>query len=131
MSRPWSEDFSADFGPFAVTPMAQAFYQVISATGATAGLYGADWQQSPFNLTYVVEVPGGTTVSYSVQYTLDDMNDLTWTPIWINDSVNGSATTVTGTNTYKEQPIRWLRVNVASISGGNIRFAVLQGSSAR
>lgn len=113
--------------------MANPIYQSITThTSGSDGLALVDWSQSPFNLGYAVEVPGGVTTSFIVQYTLDDVNDSTWTPVWINDATNGTAKTgsVSGSYTF---PIRALRVNVSSLTGGvaSLRFAVLQGSSAR
>lgn len=116
--------FSNMAGPISGT------YQTISATGTFAGLYLPDWQQSPLNLSYAVEVPAGVTTSFSVSYTLDDIEDLTWTPVWFADPANGSATIVTAGGSYST-PIRGLSVAVTALSGGIIRFAVLQGISAR
>ena len=112
--------------------MANSRY-LLMATAATY-VHVPDWQQSPFNLSYVVEVPAGVTISYTVLYTLDDVNDPTWTPIWLPDLTNASAQTATKAGFYSEfnsGPIRGLEVIVASISGGSARFAILQGSSAR
>lgn len=117
--------------------MANPFYQTITThASASDGLYMADWAQTPFSLSYAVEVPGGVTTSFVVQYTLDDLNDLTVTPTWIADPTNGTAKTGTvagfyGPGTSGPGPIRALRVSVSSLSGGvaTLRFAVLQGST--
>lgn len=117
--------------------MAQAKYQTITtATSGSDGLCLPDWQQTPFSLSYAVEVPAGVTTSFTVQYTLDDVNDPTWTPVWIADPTNGTAKTGTvagfyGPGTSGPGPIRGLRVNVSSLTGGvaSLRFAVLQGST--
>ncbi len=112
--------------------MANPRYQLL--TTAATYVHIPDFAQSPFNLSYVVEVPGGVTISYTVLYTVDDVNDLTWTPLWLADITNAGAQTATKAGFYTDfnsGPIRGLEVIVASISGGNARFAVLQGSSAR
>jgi hypothetical protein len=108
--------------------MAQAIYRTVTAVGTT--IIPVDWQQSPFNLGYVIEVPGGTTISFTVQFTLDDVNDASWTPIFLADATNGTAKTATAAGSYTV-PIRALQLTIASISGGNARIAILQGSSAR
>lgn len=114
--------------------MAAAFRQVITThASGNDGLYVADWQQSPFGLTYTVEVPGGVTASFIVYWTLDDLNDATATPLWIADAINGTAKVASVGGTYGPAPIRALRVSVSSLSGGvaHIVFSVIQGSSAR
>lgn len=85
-----------------------------------------DWTIAPPNLTYVVEVPSGVTISYTVQYTVDDPNNTAWTVLWIADAVNGTSKTATAANNYTN-PITGIQVTVASISGGNARLVVLQG----
>lgn len=108
--------------------MAKPSYQTVSAPGTAA--YYPDWMQSPFNMTWVLEVPAGVTVSYTVQWTADDINDTSWTPVWLADSVAGTAQTASQGNFYM-WPIRGIRVTVASVSGGSVRFAVLEGMSSR
>lgn len=88
-----------------------------------------DDQQSPFCLRWAVELAATGTISYTVKYTLDDVNDASWTTIWINDSVAGSAQTGTKDNTYVA-PIRALQVVTTTLTVG-ARCVVLQGSSAR
>jgi hypothetical protein len=108
--------------------MAQPIYRTITATGTT--IIPVDGQQSPFNLAYAVEVPAETTISFTVQFTLDDVNDASWTAVWIADPTDGGAQTATAAGSYTT-PIRALQVTVASISGGNARLTIVQGSSAR
>ncbi len=104
--------------------------QYLLITGVGTFGYVPDWQQSPFNLSYVIEVPAGTTISYTVLFTVDDLTDPTWTPIWLPDITHAGALTATAAGKYN-WPIRGLQLAVASISGGNARFAVLQGSRSR
>ena len=110
-----------------------AFNQAIT-THATAsdGLYVADWLQSPFGLTYQVDVPAGVTTSFIVQWTLADPNDATVTPVWVADVTNGTAKTASVAGSYSF-PVRALRVSVSALSAGvaTIYFRVIQGSSAR
>lgn len=110
--------------------MAQAIYQTIStSTNSGDGLVLPDWQQSPFNLSYAVLLVGAATATFTVQYTLDDINNAAITPIWVADPTNGSAQTANAGGSYSF-PIRGLRVNVSALSG-TLRLAVIQGSSAR
>ena len=109
----------------------QAVYRTISThTNSSDALVIVDWQQSPFNLSYAVELPAGVTATYTVQYTLDDVNDASFTPIWIPDPTNGNATTTSAAGSYSFA-IRALRVNCSALAGGTARLAILQGSSAR
>lgn len=109
----------------------QAIYRPISThTGTADALVVVDWQQSPFNMSYVVELPEGVTATYTVQYTLDDVNDASFTPIWLPDPTNGNATSTSAGGSYSF-PIRALQVNVTALAGGNARLALIQGSSAR
>jgi hypothetical protein len=108
--------------------MARPISHTISAT--TTGLVvPVDDQQSPVCLRWFVNLAAAATISYTVQYTGDDVNDATWTPIWISDSVAGTAQTTSISNGYTT-PIMALRIVVTAITG-TARFVVLQGSSAR
>jgi hypothetical protein len=108
--------------------VANPSYTVLSS--ATTFQVFVDWSQTPFNLTYVVEVPSGTTISYTIQYTVDDPNNFqnepAWTTLWIADPTNGTSKTATAAG-FWSNPITGLQVTVASISGGAARLAVLQG----
>jgi hypothetical protein len=115
--------------------VAKPSYTLITATGTFA--FYPDWIQSPFNLSYAVELAAGTSATYTMSYTLDDVNQqidhygsAAWTPIWLPDLTLGGTTTVSAGG-YYSFPIRGLRVVVSALSGGNARFAVLQGQSSR
>lgn len=113
--------------------MGLPFYQfVTTTTNAGDGLYVPDWYQTPFDLSYCVEVPAGVTASFLLQYSLDDVNDPSWVPVWLPDPTNGVARAVTIGGFYSFR-IRALRLNVATLTGGaaRVRFAVLQGQSSR
>jgi hypothetical protein len=107
--------------------LARQVAQVISATGAGTPI-GLDWMQSPFNVSIQVVVLAGTTANFGVQYTMDDPNGggtVTWT--YDANIVSGTTTTAVGNYNF---PVQAVRINVASISGGNIIFNVLQGMGA-
>ncbi len=87
-----------------------------------------DHLQSPFNASYAV-VLVGATATFGVQFTLDDPNNANVTPVWFNDATNGTGVTASAVGNYTF-PVRALRLNVAALSGGTIRFVVLQGSTA-
>ena len=102
---------------------------VITLAANTTYVVPVDDQQSPFCLRWGVAVASGGTISYTVKYTLDDVNDAAWTTIWTIDSVAGTAQTTTKDNTYLA-PIRALQVVTTTLTVGG-RLTILQGSSAR
>lgn len=107
--------------------MANPIYIPITATG-TFNTY-LDTTQSPFNMSYAVELAAGTTGTYTVNYTLDDPNDPNWTPVWIPDPINGAAQT-TSQGGFYDWSIRGLQVVFSALGGSNsARLAVLQGTT--
>lgn len=110
--------------------MAQAKYITITTTGLT--VVPVDWQQTPFDVSYTVELLAGATTSFTVQFTLEDVDDPLVT--WIADPTNGTAKTATVVGAFTSASltaprIRGLRLNVGTLTGGNLRFAILQGST--
>jgi hypothetical protein len=105
--------------------MANPVYIPITATGTFATYPEAA------NLTYAVELAAGTTGTYTLQYTLDDPNDATWTPVWLTDPTNGVAQTASAGGFYDFR-IRGLRVVFSALGGtASARLAVLPGLSPR
>lgn len=103
----------------------------IAATGETAP-FNLDPSISPFNVAIQVYVPGGVTVSYSVEYTLDDLTLSNGQPNpnvrWVEDPEFPTGSIATITSNYIA-PISAVRVNVASITGGSIEVKIRQGFS--
>lgn len=107
--------------------MANPAYATITATGTYD--FWCDYTQSPFNMSYAVEFESGTTGTYTVNYTLDDPNDPTWTPIWLPDPTNGNAQTASQGGFYSF-PIRGIQVIFSALGGtGVARFARIQGTT--
>ena len=101
--------------------------QIITATGNGTPV-NLDWLVHPPNTTLQVVFAGGATATYTVQETNDDINDLTITPIWVNDPVLTGLSA--GGVSQLMTPFRWVRCTVSAISG-TIYFYVMQGMSAR
>lgn len=103
----------------------------ISATGITDP-FNLDPSISPFNVAIQVYVPVGVTVSYSVEYTLDEIvlqdNSANPNARWVTDPEFPAASAATITSNYIA-PISAVRVNVASISGGSIELKIRQSFS--
>ena len=107
--------------------MAMPVRQIITATGNGTPV-NLDWLLHPPNTTVQGGFASGATATYIVQETNDDINDLTITPIWVNDPVlNGLS--AGGVNVLTS-PYRWVRCTVSAITG-TIYFYVIQGMSAR
>jgi hypothetical protein len=98
--------------------------QTITTTGAQAPVMMDMWQ-TPFDVYLAVEIPAGTTATVTAQHTGDDITNAAITPIWFPDAVINAVTKSTegGSNA----PALWVRLNVASISGGPVNFVVNQG----
>ena len=114
--------------PFVQTITPNSTGNVSDATAALANPYAFDWMQSPPTAAWKVDGLGSTTGTWSVEYTLDDVNAVaspTWTQVVpANQTINGI-----GVINF---PVRFLRVNFSTGPvGGNCTFTVLQGQSSR
>ncbi|CAH1677869.1 hypothetical protein [Chelatococcus sp.] len=110
--------------------MANPIYKSYTTTG-TKEACALNFRSGPTNISVAVVVPGGTTASYSVQYTFDD---LSFTDVsaadWITDPQFPLASSATLVGNYIA-PIAGLRVVIATLTGGPIRLKVLQGDGGR
>jgi hypothetical protein len=103
----------------------------VTTTG-TSNPYNLDPSISPFNVAIQVYVGSGVTATYSVEYTLDELflQDNTANPNvrWTTDPQFpvGSSATITGNYLF---PISAVRLNVASLSGGNLELKTRQSFS--
>lgn len=108
--------------------MPNPFYATVTAAGTTICM--PDYRQAMFNINVQVFVPAGTTVSYEVDFSLDDPNlnySTTLPPQeWLALAAFPAGSTATITSAV-QSPVAALRLNVASITGGPVYFKVLQG----
>lgn len=104
--------------------MGAPVYQSITATG-TGTPVTVDWTLTPPNLSFAVDLAGAATGTFTVQYTLMDVNG-TNTPVWHNDATLVNATTnLVGNYVF---PVRAVRLITSSLSAnGTGVFSVLQG----
>ncbi len=106
-------------------------FATVSATG-TSVPYNLDPSIGPFNVAIQVYVPNGVTATYSVEYTLDELNlqDNTANPNirWMTDPQFpvGSTATITGNYLF---PISAVRLNVATLTGGSLELKTRQSFS--
>jgi len=110
--------------------MANPIYKSYTTTG-TKEACALNFRSGPTNISVAVVVPGGTTASYSVQYTFDDLSSTTEANAdWITDPQFPLSSSATLVGNYIA-PISGARVVIASISGGPIRLKILQGDGGR
>src|SRR6185312_2201849 len=93
------------------------------ATTGTKEAIAIDWRIAPVNVGYAIIVPGGVTTSLTLDHTYDNVNDPTITPVWISSSA--ITTTTEGTVTA---PYQFVRLNIASISGGSVTLKLNQAT---
>jgi hypothetical protein len=100
--------------------------QVLNSAGEGTAVPLNRWQ-SPFEVTCACEVAGGSSLTYSLQYTLDNVNDASVTPTWFDtiDVASETATAVTGI----VRPVRAVRVEILSYTSGSVTFRVMQSGS--
>lgn len=100
--------------------------QVLNSNGVGTAVPLNRWQ-APFQVTCSCEVAGGSNLSYSLQYTLDNVNDPSVTPTWFDtiDIASETTTAVTGL----VRPVRAVRVEILTHVAGSLTFRVMQSGS--
>jgi len=98
---------------------------VYSITGVTAsGVYAPDHYISPFNVALGVTVSG--TVTYTVQYTFDDVFAAGFNPATANWVDHPSLTAQTGSKDSNiAYPVQGIRLNVTA-GTGTTRLTIIQ-----
>lgn len=110
--------------------MANPIYKSYTTTG-TKEACALNFRSGPTNISVSAIVPGGTTASYSIQYTFTDLSFTSEANAdWITDPQFPLASSATLVGNYIA-PITGLRMVIASISGGPIRMNVIQGDGGR
>ena len=109
--------------------MANPVYVTYTSSGIQTGV-SLNYFQTPFNATVGTYLSTGSTATYAIQYTLDDItagtSASTVLPVRWYDSANyATGTTSAGTENFMF-PVRAVRLNIAALSS-YIEFKVLQG----
>lgn len=105
--------------------MGVPWVQRLNVTGAAVPCV-LDYTQTPFDMSAAVVLEGASTATFSVEYTLDDVNDASITPVWFPDATLAPNKVASGV-TSVGFPIRAIRVNISALAG-TLRFTVLQGT---
>lgn len=96
----------------------------VGAQEASAPIF-LNWQAQDFNATISAEISAGGALTYSLQYTLDNVLRPGVTPVWtdITDATGKTANFRVGL----EQPVVAVRANVTAYTGGTLTLKALQG----
>ena len=112
--------------------MSNPTYITRTSTG-TMGPVNLDYRQSPFNASVGLTVSTSSgTVTYGVQYTLDDQQYLTnigstRALVWIDDVNLPTGTSSFNQTTNDMFPVAAVRCVVSAISSCTAAFCVIQG----
>lgn len=110
--------------------MGMPFVQTIAA-GAPAGAqapYSCDWMQSPFGVSWSMEGLGAVTGTYTIEQTMDDLNNSAITPVWTSILADLTANAQGNIGT----PCTFVRARFTTGPvGGSVRFRCIQGMSSR
>lgn len=84
-----------------------------------------DWRNADFKVALAVVLSGGANLTYSVEHTLDDIQDSTVTPAWFtNDGLSALTVSADGNIAF---PVTATRLNVTAFTGGTATLTVIQG----
>lgn len=98
----------------------------ITATGNSDPIV-FDWARAPFDAQVQIALVGAATVSYALQFTLDDiMNTPPANVNWVEDPGAPAATTTTKIVSYTGRPCTAVRLAVAAITG-TVQLKAAQG----
>jgi hypothetical protein len=100
--------------------------KTITATGNSDPLV-LDWMQAPFDATVAIALVGAATVSYALQYTMDEvMNTPAANVRWVEDVGAPAATSTAKVISFSGRPVTAVRLAVASLTGA-VELKLVQG----
>lgn len=105
--------------------------QYITVGSATVSSpFPLDYRAKPFSVSLMADVAAGSTLTYKVQYTSDDIYDSAWNPAtanWQDHSILSAQTA--SNNSNLAFPVTAIRLNVTAYTSGSVRLAVIQATS--
>ena len=109
--------------------MARQIYTTVSST-AVSRIINLDYNQSPFNVSLAVTGSSSGTFTYTVEYSLDDQQQLTSigstrAPVWFSDA-NLTALSCNATGNYMF-PVAGVRITASALSSAVVTLCTLQG----
>jgi len=107
-------------------PVTQRFSAVLSVPGPQ-GAVNLDFL--PFGTTTVAVIVVSGVAEFSVEFTLDDVNDATVTPRWLTleDIPAGTSETIYSAFYW---PVQFIRLNIEALTG-DLEFKVAQSGTPR
>jgi len=97
---------------------------VTSAT--TSEVLKLNQRERNFKASQAVTLAGGSTLTYSVEHTFDDLEDSSITPVWFADSIL-AALTANG-EAGLDFPVTAVRLNVTAFTTGSATLTVVQAT---
>lgn len=96
--------------------------RVTVSSATTSATIPVNWRAGTFNIGIEIEVTGTNTSK--LQYTLDDVQDPTITPVWIDHAtLTGLGASTAGALTT---PCKAVRLNVTAYTNGSVTMQVVQ-----
>lgn len=107
--------------------MARPVTRTVGSQAASTPIALNNLSGAPFNVNLLADVSAGGNLTYSVEYTLDDVQSATYVAssgVWTAVSGMGAQTAdATGSLAY---PVTAVRLNVTSYTGGSVTLTVVQ-----
>ena len=88
-----------------------------------------DYLQAPFSARVAVYIPAGSSATYGVEWTADNVNNTNLTARWFSDSTLPAGQTASATTVYTS-PIAFVRLNITALTGV-AEMKTLQGFTSR
>ena len=88
--------------------------------------------QNPFVGTILVDAASGSDLTFSVQFTLDDIQDASVAPVWTDFTNLSGIAVVAGAPQFSQEsvvsPVTAIRLNVTAYTDGSATLKYIQSS---
>lgn len=96
------------------------------SAGATQTI-PVDWRENDFNASLAVVLSSAATMTYTVEHTIDDVQNTSVSPAWFDTAnLTGLSATALSNVTF---PIRAVRLNITAFTDGTATLTILQAGS--
>jgi hypothetical protein len=100
---------------------------ILSQTGAgSSRAYQPDLWIAPFNVGFGVVVSAGASLTFTVEYTFDDIQNPSVTPTWFPHPTAAGSANLSGNFAF---PVNGIRLTVANGGTGAATLTILQAGS--
>ena len=109
--------------------MARPMRVTLSAAGVSQPFVHSQAGNSPFNIGLGVAISPGATLTYSVEYTFDDVYANNYNPATGNwTAVTGLTAQTASKDSNIAYPVMATRLNVTSYTSGSVTFTAIQAN---